>query len=144
MIKRILALLGLLLFFHIAYAINPGDRILGKWKVIQVLDSSAIAEMSDEQAKRALGKYLVIDKKAVRFQEEIGLLPTFTESKQNTFDYFYHGYRMDPVNLHLPETVTEIRINYKNSIDVYAVYPKNKNSIIFYWRGFFYKAIRSR
>ncbi|MFC5473558.1 hypothetical protein [Paraherbaspirillum soli] len=144
--KKILILLSFLCVLVPTYASSPGDMLYGKWKVVAILDSARMVSSSEAFAKQGIGQYLIITPKEIRFRKEIGLSPIFNKSKQDTFDYFYsvNGFRMDPTNLRLPEIVTEIMIDYENVISVYAIYIKNKNSIVFFWRGYFYKAIRSK
>ncbi|MFC5475040.1 hypothetical protein [Paraherbaspirillum soli] len=147
MIKKILIFLSFLCVLVPTHASSPGDMLFGKWKVVAMLDPLPILGSDENGEKHAIGKYLIINQNEVHFQKKIGLLPIFTESRYDTLDYFYNGKgfrNMDPTNLHLPEMVTEIDIEYKNAMGVHSVYIQSKNSIVFLWRGFFYKAIRAK
>jgi hypothetical protein len=121
------------------------DSLTDTWKVTAVMDSTPTTSFSDAQAKRLLGKQLIITPAAVRFNKETCLKPKLTTSTEKTFEYFYDGYRMDPKNLHLPPTVITIHLECENIVQIEEFYIQDKNSLIFYHDGgFFYKAVKQK
>ena len=119
-----------------------GDPLYGNWRVKSILDSAPITAINDVQANALIGRSLIFGVASVRLGQDVCLEPEFSESKEDTFDAFYNGYRTDPVNLHLPENVVAVRVECKNKSEISIFYIANKNRIVFYWLGFFFEAVR--
>jgi hypothetical protein len=131
-----------LILFSASHAATIAS-LIGNWRVTSLLDAAPIADMTREEAKkRVVGKDLIFKKSSITLGADVCQQPILTEAKKKTFDLFYHGYRADPVNLRLPENVTEISVNCKNDSEVDNFYTARKDRLVFYWHGFFFEAVR--
>ena len=140
-IPSIFCAMRLLLVCAVSHGANS-DPLTGSWRVKSLLDSAPITATGDKQAKLLIGKRLIFNESSVRLGKDVCTQPEFTMSEEKTFEAFYDGYRTDPVNLRLPETVTAVNVKCKNRSEIAIFYVANKNRIVFYWLGFFFDAVR--
>lgn len=125
-----------------ANAEKMDTHIYGQWKITGVADAQETTSLSSDQADLLKGLNLVIAPKTVQFNGDVCTHPVFTVSRQNTMTFFLKAYKFDPKNLLLPDQVSEIQINCKNFSEINFLYIQNRRKIIFYWKGFFLRAVK--
>ena len=117
------------------------DALSGAWHVKSVADYSPSFGMSEKQINSLIGKRLTFSKFKIEVGRDICLSPKLHLSKEDTFNFFYHGYRTDPANLKLPERVTVATVECSNIFDISTFSLSGRNRLIFEKLGVFYEAI---
>lgn len=119
------------------------NAIHGTWTVTGIADSQDTTSMSSDDADKLVGHLLRIASDRVEFDDDVCKKPSFKKSRQQTRQLFRRDYRFEPRTLGLPDPVTEIKIGCENPVS-YFVYLKGKDSLVFYWKGFFLNAVRRK
>ena len=137
-------LANILIFLSAAsYAASVKNTIHGTWTVTSIADSQDTTSMSSDDADKLVGHLLKIAADRVQFDDDVCRRPSFKTSRQQTRQLFRRDYRFEPQTIGLPDPVTEIKISCENPVS-YFVYLKGKDSLVFYWKGFFLNAVRRR
>lgn len=121
-----------------AHATTQDKSIIGNWKLARILDSADITALDDKQARRLLGTVVRIEHDRLRFGKEVCKNPDFEVTVADTDTYFLREYRAGEEKLGLPNPVTEV------SVSCTQVYKKAPDRIVFYWKGFFFDAVRQK
>jgi hypothetical protein len=143
MMKKIALAVVAFLYAVIAFAMPAEEWVIGKWRVVKI---QGYAPSPDDFNERSLiGKYFVIKKDSMEFNNKRAVIKDIqvrTEDVAKNFDFWF---RMNPVALKLPKEVTQIEMSF-DEIGFYAAffYISGKNSLLFEYRGVFYKAIRAK
>lgn len=122
--------------FVTAQAVEPNGDILGRWRLIKVLDSSEIASLDDKQAARLVGKALVIDRARIALAGETCEDPEFERHYEDTVRYLREEAHAASGRLGLPSTVTVIDLACTEAM------LKGHDRIVVYWKGYFFEAVR--
>lgn len=144
--KGILALsISLFLMCGNALADNLDDNLFGRWRIVAVLGNTPTVSISPAQARKLVGKYVVLNNQNAEFQGEHCVQPQYSDSQEKTFDLFYSGYRSDPDEFseRLPETLRAVRIECNQGVSLGEVYLFKNGSMVFEWLGYFLKAVRT-
>lgn len=132
----IFCLLGLLPQF--SFAEDAKEDIFGKWRVAKVLDSADIAGLSEKQARALVGKTLLIESDKFEFDGQVCPSPMYERTQEKTGVYFRESLHASTENLHLGDQVTVVEAKCT------FIYPRSRDRIMFYWKGFFFDAVRQR
>jgi hypothetical protein len=118
-------------------AAEPGQEVIGKWKLVAVLDATHIASMDEKEAKTLLGHVFSIRKEGAEFEKEVCGKPDFETQRVVPSLYLE---RADPYvtasSLSLPNPVTVVDIGCT------SVFIKNRNKLVIFWNGFYFDAVR--
>ena len=111
--------------------------IVGRWTVTRVLDSAAVAGMSDRQARKLIGKQILIDKESLSFNGRTCRQPGYQRSVEDLPRSFREQGHVSSYKMGLPDPVT--------TIDAGCTYLflKKPNQIVIAWDGFYFDAIRA-
>jgi hypothetical protein len=110
--------------------------ILGTWTLTKVLDSADVASLTDQQAAALLGKTMIVRRDSVMFDGEPCRAPELTRHREDAARYMREGYHARVGYLGLPDTITVI------DLDCTEAFLKRKGTIVVFWRGYFFDAIR--
>lgn len=118
---------------------NPGQQVIGKWKLTSILDATHVASIDEKQARKLIGHVFVIGRDGTRFDKETCGRPDFESERVEPNLYLE---RADPYvtasSLALPSPVTVVDLSCT------SVFIKNKNRLVVFWNGFYFDAIRLR
>jgi hypothetical protein len=119
------------------HAAEPGQQVIGRWKLTAVLDGTHIASMDEKQARTLLGHVFIIRKEGAEIEKHRCGRPDFETVRVEPNLYLQ---RTDPYvtakSLALPNPVTVVDISCT------SVFVKNKNRIAIFWDGFYFDAVR--
>ena len=110
--------------------------IYGRWRIAKVLDFADIAAMSERDAKRLIGKTLVLAKDKLVFNGETCDAPSYERTVEETAKTMREKGHVSSVDMGLPEQVTVIDAGCTD------LFLKGKGRIVVHWRGFYFDAIR--
>ena len=139
---RIGVVLGAVAFILLApcsVATAGEDRsVIGKWRLTEARDFAEIGSLSDEEAKRLLGRIFIIQKDKVQFGSRICEGAEFEAQRVDIRLFFPREFHVTHENLGLPNPVTAVDLSCT------TVFIKNKNQLLIFWRGWFFDAVRVR
>jgi len=121
-----------------AYADGQDKSVIGQWKLTQVLDSSEITALDDDQAQRLVGKTLTISQDKVQLGDRVCTDPDFEVTVAERDLFFASQAHASAAQLDLPDPVTAVHVNCT------YVYKKTPDKLVVYWKGFFFDAVRER
>ncbi len=114
----------------------PGSDLVGRWRVVAVLDSAEITAIDDRQAEKLLGKTLEIRKGWLEFDGRVCKNPSYERTVEETERSFREKGHVSSVNMHLPDPVTAINAKCTD------LFIKGQGKIVFHWKGFYFDAVR--
>lgn len=118
-------------------AAEPGQEVIGRWKLTSVLDGTHIASMDEKQAHTLLGHMFTIRKAGAEIEKHKCGRPDFETVRVEPNLYLK---KTDPdvtaKSLALPNPVTVVDISCT------SVFVKTKNRIAIFWDGFYFDAVR--
>ncbi|GGX89098.1 hypothetical protein GJV26_25325 [Massilia dura] len=113
------------------------DRsVIGKWKLVSVLDLASIASLDEEDARTLLGKILTISEAAVQVDEETCGSPEFWAERIVPEPHIQEKLHASAERLRLPNPATMIELGCTD------VYVRNPNQLVLLWGGVMFDAIR--
>lgn len=110
--------------------------LLGTWKLTKVLDSSEISSIDDKAAALLVGKVLVIDRDKVSLAGETCKDPEFERHYEETARYLREEAHAASGRLGLPDVVMVVDLSCTEAL------LKSYDTIVIYWKGFFFDAVR--
>lgn len=110
--------------------------LLGTWKLTKVLDSSEISSIDDRAAALLVGKVLVIDRDKVSLAGETCKDPEFERHYEDTARYLREEAHAASGRLGLPNVVMVVDLSCTEAL------LKSYDTIVIYWKGFFFDAVR--
>lgn len=116
--------------------LQVNDDILGKWRIIKVLDASNITGLDDKEATRLVGKILTVELDKISLAGESCLDPEFERHYEDTVRYLREEAHASAWKLGLPEVVTVIDLSCTEAL------VKGYNKIVVLWKGVFFDAVR--
>lgn len=118
-------------------ASEPGQEIIGRWRLTSVLDGTNIVSMDEKEAHNLVGHVFTIRKEGAEFEKHRCGRPDFDTERVEPNLYLRET---DPYvtakSLALPNPVTVIDISCT------TVFVKNRNSLVIFWNGFYFNAVR--
>lgn len=122
-----------------AQAAQPKNAdVLGTWTLTRVLDSAEITSMDDREAARLVGKTVVIRPDKILMVGEDCDEADFERHREPAAKYVRENYHAPVGRLGLPDTITVVNLGCTEAL------LKSKNTIVVFWDGFFYDAIRNQ
>lgn len=119
-----------------AHAHQPNDDILGRWRIIKVLDSSDISALDDKEAAALVGKTFIVQPDKVSLAGEVCKEPDFNRHYEETVRYLREEAHASSWKLGLPEVVPIVDLSCAEAL------VKGYNKIVVYWKGFFFDAVK--
>jgi hypothetical protein len=117
-----------------ANALN--DDIYGVWKVTSLI-GGGIGSLNDRQARRLIGKQVIITAKKFSFNGRVCKDPAYERSKEDTAVYFDREWRANVSDIPFPEQVTIIETPGCDYL-----YPIRKDHLMIAEDGGFFEAVR--
>lgn len=118
------------------HAHQPNDDILGRWRIIKVLDSSDISTLDDKEAAALVGKTFIVQPDKVSLAGEVCKEPDFNRHYEDTVRYLREEAHASSWKLGLPEVVPIVDLSCAEAL------VKSYNKIVVYWKGFFFDAVK--
>jgi hypothetical protein len=112
--------------------------ILGTWTLTRVLDSAEITAMDAADAAKLVGKTLEIRTGGIIFAGEPCQNHNLERRREPTAKYIREAYHAPAGRLGLPATVTVVHLTCTEAL------LKSKSSIVVFWDGFFFDAVKSK
>lgn len=113
------------------------DRsVIGKWILAATLDFADIASLDEIEAGRLVGRIVTISNEKLTFGELECTSPNFESERVEPGLYLRDRYHADVSELGLPNPVTVVHL------DCTSVFLKDRNRLVFFWKGWFFDAKR--
>lgn len=139
-IARLVTFTTALFLSHDALARGGNDfrdrSVIGKWKLVSVLDLAAIASLDEMEAKAMLGKYVTISAKAVTVDEEVCSPPEFWAERIAPEPHMQDKLHSTAERLRLPNPATMVELGCTD------VYIRNPGELVLLWGGAMFEAVR--
>lgn len=116
--------------------------LMGHWTVTGAADAQETTSLSSDDVDKLTGTELVFTPEFVQFSNEICDKPKFKQARHSTASFFRREYKIVPKHLRLPDQVTEIEVSCQTPSPISFVYLRDRQHIVFYWKGFFLNAER--
>ena len=138
MMRSILAVFAMTFAPELAaqVAAQPGQEIIGEWRLTSVLDGVTITSIDENQAKRLLGQVMTIQREGTRFGNEDCGAPSFDSKRVEPQQYLHQEAHISAAKLRLPNPVTVFDIGCTR------VFIKKTDEAVIFWDGFFFGAKR--
>lgn len=132
-----LALVGLLsISTSYASTDTTNDDIYGVWK-IKSLIGGGISSLNERQARRLIGKQVIISAEKFSFNGRVCTNPAYERSQEDTAVYFDREWRANVSDIPFPEQVTIIATPGCDYL-----YPIRKDHLMIAEDGGFFEAVR--
>lgn len=113
------------------------DRsVIGKWKLVAVLDLASIASLDEAEAKTLLGKTLTISDTAVQVDEELCSPPEFWAERVIPEPHMQEKLHSTAERLRLPNPAIMVELGCTD------VYIRNPGQLVLLWGGAMFDAVR--
>ena len=120
-------------------ASNQEQGVVGKWRLVTVLDSADISSLDDQGARQFVGRVLTISKKTVKVGPVDDCLPPGFEAKIVEPNWYVREWaHASARQLGLPNPVTVVDLGCTNA------FIKSPQPIVVFWKGRFFDAERMR
>jgi hypothetical protein len=132
---RLLILAFLALTAIHSQAQDTNDDIYGKWKITAIL-GGGIGSLSGAEARKLIGKPLLVSPERFEFNGETCMNPNYQRSKEDPATYFDREWRTDVSDIPFPSPVTIIET------DCDFLYPIREGHLMIAEGGVFFEAVR--
>jgi hypothetical protein len=113
------------------------DRsVIGKWKLVSVLDIAAIASLDEAEAKTLLGKYVTISATGVKVDEEACPAPQFWAERIEPEPHIQEKLHSSSERLRLPNPAVMVELGCTD------VYIRSPRELVLLWGGAMFEAVR--
>lgn len=112
--------------------------IYGRWKIARILDYADISALSEQQARKLLGKTIVVAKDKLVIGGETCDAPSYERTIEDTAKTMREKGHVSSANMGLPEQVTVIDAGCT------VIFLKAPDRIVIQWRGFYFDAVRQK
>lgn len=137
LLRHIVVLAILAITTATAHAQDPNADIYGQWKITDMIGMGAIASLSGEQARKLIGKPLVISAGKFEFNGRVCAHPEFTRTTDEPTAYFSREWNTGIEGIPFPNPVTIIETPGCDFI-----YPIRKDHLMIAEHGIFFEAVR--
>ncbi|USX15771.1 hypothetical protein NHH88_08330 [Oxalobacteraceae bacterium OTU3CAMAD1] len=117
---------------------NVNADIYGRWKITKILDSAHITALSDLEAKKLIGKTIIVAKDKLVFNDQQCDAPSYERTVEDTARSMREQGHVSSVNMGLPEQMTAIDAGCT------YIFLKSKDRIVIHWDGFYFDAVRRK
>jgi hypothetical protein len=145
-IRRLLGITLTMTFFS-AFTLARADGpviddvnadIYGRWKIAKVLDYADITALSERQAKKLIGKTVVVARDKLVFNGKECDAPSYERTVEDTARSMREQGHVSSVNMGLPDQMTVIDAGCT------TLFLKSNNRIVIHWDGFYFDAIKRK
>ncbi|MDC8758488.1 hypothetical protein [Janthinobacterium fluminis] len=112
--------------------------ICGRWKIAKVLDFADITAISEREAKKLIGKTLLVAKDKLVFDGETCEAPSYERTVEDTARTMREKGRVSSANMGLSEQVTVIDAGCTD------LFLKGRDRIVLHWRGFYFDVVKQK
>jgi hypothetical protein len=119
------------------HAQDPNADIYGNWKIKDMIGMGAVASLSEHQARKLIGKPLVISPEKYEFNGQVCSYPHYQRSKEDPQAYFDREWHTGIEGIPFPNPVTIIEVTGCDYL-----YPIRKGHLMIAEDGIFYEAVR--
>jgi hypothetical protein len=112
--------------------------IYGRWKIAKILDYADITSLSEPEAKKLVGKTVVLAKDKLVVSGEACEAPSYERTVEDTAKTMREKGHVSSANMGLPEQVTVIDGGCTD------LFLKGKDRIVIHWRGFYFDAVKQK
>lgn len=112
--------------------------IYGRWKITKVLDYAAITDLDERQARRLVGKTMLISQKAFAFNGEVCEAPSYERSVEETARKLREYGHVSSVHMGLPDPVTVVDAGCTD------LYLKSPGVMVVQWGGVYFDVVRTQ
>lgn len=120
-----------------AHAQDPNADIYGRWKIKDLIGMGAVASLSEQQARKLIGKPLLISPEKYEFNGQVCSYPHYQRSKENPETYFDREWHTGIEGIPFPNPVTIIEVTGCDYL-----YPIRKGHLMIAEDGIFFEAVR--
>lgn len=120
-----------------ARAQDPNADIYGRWKIKDMIGMGAVASLSEQQARKLIGKPLLISPEKYEFNGQVCSYPHYQRSKENPETYFDREWHTGIEGIPFPNPVTIIEVTGCDYL-----YPIRKGHLMIAEDGIFFEAVR--
>lgn len=112
--------------------------IYGRWKIAKILDYADITALSESEARKLIGKTVVVAKDKLVVGTDVCRAPGYERSVEDTATTMREKGHVSSANMGLPEQVTVVDAGCTD------LFLKGKNRIVMHWRGFYFDAVKQK
>lgn len=116
---------------------SEGKLELGGWKIVKVLGHSDIADMSERDARKFIGRRIRLEKGKFVFDREVCEMPSYARTRVDSVKTLREDWHASSAGIDLPN----IAVGY--DVGCTTVFTKGK-SIVVPWGGYFFEAVREK
>jgi hypothetical protein len=117
-------------------AAEPNDDIYGVWKITSLI-GGGIGSLNDRQARKLIGKPVIITAEKFSFNGRVCKNPAYERSTEDTVTYFDREWRTSVNDIPFPEQVTIIETPGCDFL-----FPIRKDHLMIAEDGGFFEAVR--
>lgn len=137
--RALLPILLLLVNLNQVFARDRNEDIYGKWVIKAEVGMGAVTSLSDQQAKRIIGRPLLISAEKFEFNGRTCTNPQYERSQEETVFHFDTAWRADvkkDIDIPLPNPITSVdaECNY--------LYLIGKDRLMIAEENVFFEAVR--
>lgn len=117
--------------------LEPG--VIGKWRLVKVLDSADISALDDREAQQLVGRVFTISRETVKIGKANDCLPPDFKARIVEPRWYVREWaHASAEHLGLPNPVTVVDLGCTNA------FIKSPKRIVVFWKGWFFDAKRMR
>lgn len=110
---------------------------LGGWKIVKVLGYSDIADMSERDARKLIGRRVRLEKGKFVFDGEVCEKPSYARTRVDSVKTLREDWHASSAGIGLPD----IAVSY--DVGCTTVFAKG-NNIVVPWGGYFFEAVSEK
>jgi len=137
LLSRLVPLAALVFATAGVRAQDPNADIYGRWKIKDMIGMGAVASLSEQQARKLIGKPLLISPEKYEFNGQVCSYPRYHRSRENPETYFDREWHTGIEGIPFPNPVTIIEVTGCDYI-----YPIRKGHLMIAEDGIFFEAVR--
>ena len=137
MLSRLMLLAALTFASAGTHAQDQNADIYGQWKIIDLIGMGAVSSLSEHQARKLIGKPLLISAEKYAFNGQTCSYPHYQRSTENPVNYFDREWHTGIEGIPFPNPVTIIEVTGCDYL-----YPIRKDHLMIAEDGVFFEAVR--
>ncbi|MGV7210448.1 hypothetical protein ACLB1G_21650 [Oxalobacteraceae bacterium A2-2] len=120
-----------------AHAEDYQDRsVIGRWRLVSVLDFAEISCIDEREAKRLVGKVMTVSAEKLKLGTRTCSSPGFQAERVDPEQDLREKAHASAKRLHLPDPVTVVELSCA------YVYVRDHDHLVLDWEGAFFDAVR--
>lgn len=137
MLGRFMLLTALTFASAGTHAQDQNADIYGQWKIKDLIGMGAVSNLSEHQARKLIGKPLLISTEKYEFNGQICSYPHYQRSRENPVTYFDREWHTGIEGIPFPNPVTIIEVTGCDYL-----YPIRNDHLMIAEDGVFFEAVR--